>query len=342
MKRYSHLYEKIIRFDNLYQAAQKAFRGKKDKERVALFYFHLETELFQLEEELQEGTYQLSPYRTFTIYEPKERQIRAADFRDRVLHHAICNVMEPIWDRTLIKDTYACREAKGTHRAIQRSQWFCQRYPYFFKCDVKKYFDSIDHDVLKRVLRKKIKDKSLLALLDQIIEHPLPSSSIPSKGLPIGNLTSQHFANLYLGELDQHLKSGLGVKAYLRYMDDMVCFAKSKGELDQRKEEIETFLEKRLKLELKPKASLLAPTHEGLPFLGVRIFPGVIRLQRQRWIRFQRQLSKRESALLAGQISEKRFLDSVNGLIEQVRWADTLRLRQNFLKDRIAFNSEPI
>ena len=334
MKRYSGLYNQIIPFNNLYLASQKAFRGKKDKERVSLFYFHLETELLKLERELKNETYQLSPYRLFTIYEPKERQICAADFRDRVVHHAICNVMEPIWDKTLISDTYACRKNKGTHRAIHRVQEFSKRYPYFFKCDIRKYFDSIDHGVLHQILRKKIKDPQLLNLLDQIIETPV-SPLLPSgKGLPIGNLTSQYFANLYLGELDQCMKSGFSLKVYVRYMDDIICFGYTKSELDERKEQIETFLKERLFLKLKDKMTLIAPVSEGIPYLGVRIFRGMIRLQRERWLRFQRKFRVREQAFLQGDLEEDCFINSMNGLMEQTRWADSLRARQHFLKDQ--------
>ncbi|MGK5092739.1 reverse transcriptase domain-containing protein [Deltaproteobacteria bacterium TL4] len=338
MKRYRGLFERVVCFENLFKAAHRAFAGKKDNERVARFYFHLETELLSLEQELKEGTYQMAPYRKFKVYEPKERQICAADFRDRVVHHAICQVLEPIWDRTLIFDTYACRKDKGTHQAIQRAQEFCRKYPFYFKCDIRKYFESIDHECLKRILRKKIKDVPLLNLLDQIIDDS-GNESPPGKGVPIGNLTSQHFANLYLGELDQLLKSGSGVKGYLRYMDDLLCFGNSKGELDERKTQIEAFLQYPLKLELKTKASRLAPVSEGIPFLGVRIFPATIRLQRERWIRFQRKLKQREKELTHGLLEEDQFLHSVRGLIEQARWGDTLRLRQGFFKNRIVFQT---
>jgi retron-type reverse transcriptase len=201
MKRYGHLFEQVVTFENLCLAAEKAFRGKKDKQRVATFYFHQETEVLRLQEELCSGTYQMRPYRVFEVREPKPRKICAADFRDRVVHHAICNVLDPIFEASSIYDTYACRRDKGSYAAVRRAHEFARRGRYYLKCDVRKYFESVDHAVLKALLRRKIKDETLLALLDRIIDHPIPDA-VPGKGIPIGNLTSQYFANLYLGELD--------------------------------------------------------------------------------------------------------------------------------------------
>jgi len=221
MKRYGHLFEQVTTFANLLLATKKAAQGKKTQQRVAYFLFHLETELFQIQDELQKGYWQPSPYRIFEIHEPKPRRISATDFRDRVVHHAICNILEPIFDQWLIYDTWACRPVKGNHAAIKRAQQFSRQYPYFLKCDIRHYFQSIDHEILKQLLQKIIKDAHLQALLNQIIDHPLPDSPL-GKGLPIGNLTSQHFANLYLGKLDHELKDKQAIKGYLRYMDDML------------------------------------------------------------------------------------------------------------------------
>ncbi|MGK5092414.1 RNA-directed DNA polymerase, partial [Deltaproteobacteria bacterium TL4] len=170
----------------------------------------------------------------------------------------------------------------------------------------------------------------LLKLLDKIIDHPLPASASQGKGVPIGNLTSQHFANLYLSEADQFIKSELSVKGYVRYMDDLLCFAKSKAQLQELHFELQQFLTERLALTLKPKATRLAPVSEGIDYLGVRIFRGTIRLQKQRWRRFEQKLREREHQWRQGALSEEHFFQSVNGLQESLKWANTFHLRQKF------------
>ncbi len=328
MKRYGHLFEKITTFDNLLLAAKKAARSKMDKPRVALFQFYLETALFQLQDELQSGEWQPSDYRIFEIREPKPRRISATDFRDRVVHHAICNILEPIFDRRAIYDTWACRPGKGSHAAIKRAQHFAQQYPYFLKCDIRRYFESIDHQILKQLLQRIFKDAQLLNVLNQIIDYPLPGSP-PNKGLPIGNLTSQHFANLYLGELDHALKEKQGVKAYLRYMDDMLLFGHNKNELRQTLQYLETFINKHLALTLKPSATILAPVSEGVPFLGFRIYPKLIRLNPQSLRRFRKKIRALEHAYQCDKIDMAKLSASVQSMIAHMRHANTRRLQQS-------------
>lgn len=200
MKRVGLLFERVVAFENLLYATRQAARGKTSQLRVAHFLFHQEKECLRLQTELKQGIWLPSGFRVFEIREPKPRRISAADFQDRVVHHALCNILEPVFERRLIFDTWACRRGKGSHLAVKRAQVFSQRFPYFLKCDIRRYFDNVDHAILKRLLRRLIKDQAVLNLLDRIIDHPLPGAS-PGKGLPIGNLTSQHFANLYLGEL---------------------------------------------------------------------------------------------------------------------------------------------
>ena len=219
MKRHGDLFEKVVGTKNLYLAVKKSFRGKKFKHTAAPFYFNLENEILKMQREIIEGNYNPSAYKIFTIYEPKERRICCAKFYDRVVHHAIINIIGPILDRRLIHETYACREGKGTHAALKKSQQLAQKYKYYLKCDIEKCFESIDHLVLKKLLRKIIKDKRLLQLLDKIITHQPPYTQ-EGKGLPIGNLTSQNFANTYLGEIDLFIKHRLRCRGYIRYMDD--------------------------------------------------------------------------------------------------------------------------
>ena len=331
MKRQAGLFERIITFRNLLQAARQAARGKREKLAVAYFEFHLERELLTLQEELQTLNYRPGSFFTFEICDPKRRAICAAPFRDRVVHHAICNVLEPVFERRLIFDTYACRPRKGAHAAIGRAQQFARQYRYFLKCDVRHYFERVDHTVLKALLARLFKDVPLLTLLHRIIDQAPPGAEA-GKGLPIGNLTSQHFANLYLGELDHYLKDRLPVKGYLRYMDDLLLFADDKPTLHPWLAAIGQFLQQNLRLELKEKATLLAPVTEGLPFLGLRIYPGVLRLNPRTLRRFRRQVRGRERAYRAGRLDLEKLTQSVASLYAHVAHADTLPLRRRLLQ----------
>ena len=240
MKTYNRLFNRICSFENLLLAARKAQDGKRFQEEVARFNFHLERELYRLQEELQTRIYRPGPYHEFHIYEPKLRKISAAPYRDRVVHHALCNVIEPIFDRTFIFDSYACRKGKGTHKAVNRFTEFCRKSEYVLKCDIKKYFPSIDHGILKTRFRKKIRDADVLWLMDLIVDFSNPQEglldeqdtardrpppygsgdilgtvrdgfSLPDeagtvrrRGIPIGNLTSQFYANIYLNGFDHY------------------------------------------------------------------------------------------------------------------------------------------
>ena len=331
MKRHGFLFERIIAFENLLMAARQAASSKKDRVQVAHFLFHLETELIDLQNELQAETWRPGPFRVFEIREPKPRRISAADFRDRVLHHAICNVIGPIFEKRAIYDSWACRTGKGSHGAVLRAQEFARRHRYFLKCDIRRYFESVDHAILKRLLRRIFKDRQLLSLLDRIIDHA-PPGSMPGKGVPIGNLTSQHFANLYLGELDHEMKDRRRAGAYMRYMDDMLLFANDKQELHRHLLYLDDFARNRLALSLKVGATVIAPVCDGVPFLGFRVFPNLIRLQRKSLTRFRRRLRSRESAYLRGGLDIEDLMCSVQSMIAHMNHADTLRLRRSLLR----------
>jgi RNA-directed DNA polymerase len=333
MKRYGGLFARVVAFDNLLLAARKAQRGKQHRSSVARFLFRLEPEFLTLQDELRAGTYRMRPYRTFTIYEPKQRQICAADFRDRVVQHAICHVLDPVFEAGFIYDTYACRRSKGTHAAVRRAQRFSRRFASVLKGDVRKYYQSIDHPVLKTLLRRTLKDKALLALLDRIIEHPIPAGT-PGKGLPIGNLTSQYFANLYLGALDHLVKDRLGLRGYVRYMDDFLIFAADKPRLHDTLATVRTFLHTALRLGLKEQAVRLAPVTQGIPFLGCRIFPRLIRLNSRTWARVRRRIRGLEAAYRRGLIDEATLVRSVTSMLGHIRHADTLAARRRFLTGR--------
>lgn len=330
MKRHGNLFEEIVSFENLFLASRMAFRGKKDRERVAEFYFNLENELLCLREELLGKTYRPLPLRIFCIYEPKEREIGASDFRDRVVHHAICNKIESLLDRTFIYHNYACREGKGTHRAILQAQAFSRKYPYFLKCDISKYFASIDHEVLKKMLGGKFKDPDLLWLLYLIVDSPGQESDpeFLQKGLPIGSLTSQLFANMYLDRLDHYIKDVLGVKAYLRYMDDFIIFADDKVELHLLHAKIKAFLGNELRLEMKEKETVITPVTEGIPFLGFRVFPGLIRLKRENKKRTLRKMKSKARDFDLGIVDEDKYCQSLMSSTEHLKTGDTYRLRK--------------
>ena len=334
MKRQAGLFARITPFANLLLAARKAAQGKRDKPSVARFEFHLEQELLLLQQELHQLSYQPGHFFTFEIRDPKRRRICAAPYRDRVVHHALCNVLEPVFERRLIFDTYACRPGKGTHAAIDRAQQFARRYRYFLKCDIRKYFQTINHATLQTLLARLFKDPPLLTLLNRIIEHAPPDAA-PGRGLPIGNLTSQHFANLYLGELDHYLKDRRRIKGYLRYMDDVLLFADDKPSLHLGLADIRCFLQDHLQLALKEQATLVAPVTEGIPFLGLRIYPGVIRLNQRTLHRFRRQVRAREQAYRAGCLSLEDLSHTVASLFAHVAHADTLHLRQNIVQDSL-------
>ena len=336
MKRHGFLFDRIVAFDNLTEAARKAFRGQKDRPAVARMYFHQETELWQLQEELVSGAYRPRPYHVFEIREPKRREICAADIRDRVVHHAICNLLGPIFESRMISDTFACRPGKGTHAAVRRAQAMAQHHRYFLQCDVRKYFSSISHEVLKAMLRRQIKDARVVELLDLIIDHPLPAATGPGRGLPIGNLTSQYFANLYLGELDHFVKERLRVGGYLRYMDDFILFGSDKRSLRERLQTVREFVTGELRLELKEEATIIAPVGQGASFLGFRVFPQLVKLSGEKWRRFRHRVRKLEEDFSAGLISEDELARSVGSMLGHIRHADTLAARRNFFDPSVS------
>ncbi len=334
MKRQGNLLQDIVRFDNLLLAFRKAARGKRDQPEVARFEFHLEQALLYLQEQLLSGQYRPGEYYIFEVRDPKPRRICAAPFRDRVAFHAICNVLEPVFERRFIFDSWACRKGKGSHAAIKRAQFFSRRYRYLIQGDVRKYFDSIDHMVLKGLLRRIIKDRPLLLLLDRIIGHSPPDLS-QGKGVPIGNLTSQYFANLYLDQLDHYIKERLRIRGYVRYMDDMLLFANDKSTLHRGLAEMKCFLESRLCLYLKNENVQPTPVTEGITFLGFRIFPAMIRLDGRTLRRFRRSFRYREQQYQEGRIDINQLNGSVAAMFAHLGHGDTFRLRKGLARDSV-------
>jgi RNA-directed DNA polymerase len=352
MKTYKNLYPKVWAFDNLYLAYRQARKGKRGKSPAATFEFKLEENLFQLQQELADQTYTPGPYHSFYIRETKHRLISAAPFRDRVVHHALCQVIEPLFERRFIHDSYANREGKGTHRALDRCTCFARRYAYVLPCDVRQFFPSIDHAVLRRVLGRVIADPDVMWLVDRILASGIgvlseeyemayfPGDDLLAacrpRGLPIGNLTSQFWANCYLNELDHFVKRELKCKgrspAYLRYVDDFLLFADDKPTLWRRREEIIVFLQT-LRLTIHENQAQPRPVSEGIPFLGFIVFPAHRRLKQRKGIAFRQRLKLLVARYAAGEIEYQQLAASVQGWVNHVRYGDTWGLRRATLKD---------
>ncbi len=340
MKRLNNLWQQVVTFDNLLLAHRKARLGKQRKYSVAKFTLNLESELFNLQQQLLNGSYQPGKYRLFTIYERKPRTIAAAPFRDRVIHHALINIIEPLLDKRFIYDSYACRQQKGVHKAIARYQNWARRYRYALKMDILQYFPSIDHILLKEKLRQCIKDTNVLLLFDKIIDSAPPVNLPPTwyagddlftpieryTGIPIGNLTSQFLANLYLDGFDHYIKEQLQIKAYLRYVDDFVVLDDSKERLHKTQELIQKFLAAE-RLRLHPRKVHVVPTNNGVDILGYVIFPHKKLLRNDNGHRFNRKLRRYGKLSVAGERYWLDFKPNIQSWVGHAQHADTYGLR---------------
>jgi len=349
MKRHGNLFDSIASFQNLLLAAERAYRGKRRRRIPADFQYHLERNLFQLEDELRSASYQPGPYRAFWIFDPKKRLISAAPYRDRVVHHALCRVIEPLFDRTFIADSFANRIGKGTHRALNRATEFCRRWPYVLKCDVEKFFPSVDHQVLIELVARKIKCSRTLGLVERIVSasnpqepvmHYFPGDDLFTpherrRGIPIGNLTSQFLANVMLNPLDHYLKEELRRPAYVRFADDFLLFGSDKRELADDLVAIRRFLTP-YRLRLHPRKCVVLPVRVGVPFLGWRVFPDHRRLRRTTGVRFQRGLQELAAAYADGEVTLAQVKASIMSWIGHLKHGDTWGLRGRLL-DATAF-----
>ncbi len=305
-KSFNNLVPRVYDFHNLLTAFYRARAGKRKRKDIAQFEFNLEKNLIKLSEELKNKTYQPGKYKNFYLTDQKRRLITAAPFRDRVVHHALLQVIEPIFERMFIYDSYGCRIGKGQHRACDRYQRFARYNKYVLRCDIQKFYPSVDHKILLQIINRWIKDKYIMWLIEKILESGkdiLKDEYIPvwfpgdelftpferAKGLPIGNLTSQFFGNIYLNELDHFVKEKLRVRCYVRYMDDFALFDNSKHRLQEYKKEIVKFLYK-LRLTLNPKRQFVFPVDTGVDFLGYRIFPTHRLVRKSTVYRYTRRL----------------------------------------------------
>ncbi|MEO1299129.1 MAG: RNA-directed DNA polymerase [Cyanobacteria bacterium J06636_16] len=349
MKRHGNLWPAIIDFENLLKAARQAQQGKRFRANVLEFNYALEQELFTLQAELKAHTYQPGAYRTFEIRDPKPRMISAAPYRERVVHHALCNIIMPLLEQTLIKDTYANRIGYGTHRALQRFTSFARRYRYCLQGDIQKYFPSIDHEILKALIRKRIKCPDTLWLIDTIIDasneqEPVieyfPGDDLLTplqrrKGLPIGNLTSQFFANLYLSPFDHFVKRQLKLKHYLRYVDDFAAFGDDRQELAEARRAMEDYLAT-LRLKMHPVKSQLFDTLHGANFVGFRVLPDRIRVRNDNLRRARRRMRQLQREYEVGKITLKPLVQRLQSWEAHLLHGDTYRLRRRVF-DRYVF-----
>ena len=326
MKRAGNLYSKIADMENLRLAYIKARRGKEGKPDVYSYGKNVEKKLLSIREVLITGKIKPGEYHFFTIYEPKERLICAASFGDRVLHHAIINICHPYFERYQIHDSYATRIEKGQYAALERAKVFQEKYLWFCKLDIRKYFDSIDHALLLKLLAKRFKDKQLLSLF-AIIIHSYQTA--PGNGLPIGNLTSQYFANFFLAHADHYIKEIIKVPAYVRYMDDMVFWSHNHDELIEWRNNFISFLNNELQLVVKPDC--INHTSKGLPFLGYVLSGKRVRLNKHSKQRFLTKITYYNQLLRKGLWDQRVFANHVLPLVAFTRYASAHNLRAKHL-----------
>ncbi|MBI5872129.1 group II intron reverse transcriptase domain-containing protein [archaeon] len=341
METYTKLYQKVCSEENIELAWKKARKRKTLKHYVIEFEKNLKSNLAILRTELLLHAYRPRPLETFILRDPKTRKISVSEFRDRIVHHAICNVIEPIFEKKFIYDSYANRKGKGTLAALNRLKVFMKKVTrngtlinkynnrdikgFFLKGDIKHYFDTASHDKLSGIISRTIKDKELLFLIKNILKNH--NSNIEGKGMPLGNLTSQFLANVYLNELDQFVKHKLKVQHYIRYVDDFIILHNDKNKLEFYKEEINNFLEQKLSIHLSLEKSKIMPISRGIQFLGFRNFY-YHRLLKQRNIRkFYRKLTELKIGYNSGTIDYDTVYESLQGWTAFAKKADSYKLR---------------
>jgi retron-type reverse transcriptase len=334
-KIFHNIFDDIISLENLFSTWEEFKRGKRNKPDVPKFEYNLEANIFQLQQELKAKTYKHSNYNSFYIQDPKLRRIHKACVKDRVLHHAIFRILYPIFDPTFISDSYSCRIKKGTHKAVNRLQQFARKVSknntkncYILKCDVKKFFDSIDHDILISLIQKRIRNNETIWLIEEIIKS---FSISPNKGLPLGNITSQLFANIYLNELDQFIKHALKVKYYIRYCDDFVILSNNNEYLKELILTINDFLKEKLKLSLHSDKIKIRKYHQGIDFLGYVSFPYYRILRTKTKRRMFKKIQQRIKELKRGEISKESFNQTIQSYFGALKHCNSHKVIQNII-----------
>ena len=322
-----HSFEDIVNIDNLLEAWKEFIRGKRNKSDVQEFSFNLMDNIFALHDDLVNQSYKHGGYRAFNISDPKPRNIHKASIRDRLLHHAIYRILYPFFDKVFISDSYSCRINKGTHKALNRFREFSYKVSknhtrtcWILKCDIKKFFASINHKILLDILKSYTPDKLIVWLLQEIIES---FSTKPGVGLPLGNLTSQLFVNIYMNKFDQFVKHKLKAKYYIRYADDFVILSDDKNRLEKLIPPIAEFLNEKLKLQLHPNKVFIKTLASGLDFLGWVSFPDHIVL---------RTTTKRR---IIRRIKNMPMPATVNSYLGLLRHGNTNKLRSAILNKKL-------
>ena len=331
-----HRYSDIISLENFLEAWKEFVRGKRNRKDIQEFSLSLMDNILSLQEDLLNHTYNHGPYQAFNISDPKPRNIHKAEVGDRLLHHAIYRILYPLFDKTFISDSYSCRINKGTHKALGRFRDFSYvvsknntKTCWILKCDIKKFFANIDHEILIKILKEHIPDKDIIWLLEKVIgsfntppfSHPFSVSpsgggrGFGNVGLPLGNLTSQLLVNIYMNHFDQFVKHKLKVKYYIRYADDFVIFSEDKAMLEKQLTAIGDFLQEKLKLELHPDKVFIKTLSSGVDFLGWVNFPDH---------RILRTTTKRR---MFKRVREKTGRETVDSYLGMLKWGNTEKLK---------------
>jgi len=346
MRIYRDIFNQIISLENLFSAWDEFRQDKRKRIDVLEFESNLEPNIFQLSRQLKTQTYKHGSYASFYIHDPKQRNINKAIVRDRVLHHAVFKILNPIFEPTFIANSFSCRPDKGTHKGVnilakilrqlsQNNHKDC----FILKCDIKKFFASVDHQILLSIIKRKIKDEKAIWLVTEIIESfSFLKYSEPKnkRGLPIGNLTSQLFANVYLNEFDQFIKHQLKIKYYLRYTDDFVIIANNRFYLKNLIYLINDFLKDKLKLELHPNKTFISKFHQGIDFLGYILFPHHRLVRNKTKKRMLKKLEIRFADYKNNKIDELTFKQSFQSYLGVLSHADCYELSQE-LKNQFWF-----
>ena len=351
MKTHTHLFRKLCSYENLLDAFEKARKGKSKKPYVEDFEKNLNEELISLQKNLVEKTYQPHKLKKFIVRDPKTRTIHASAFRDRIVHHAVVKVLEPIFEKIFINDSFASRKTKGTHSAVERFEYFMRKVSgngrlirnaphtnaiqgYVFKADVRHYFDTINHNILLSLLRKKIKDEDVLWLVKVILDNfETPHKCV---GVPLGNYTSQFFGNVYLNELDYFVKHILKVKYYIRYVDDFVILHKRKKLLEYYKKRIAGYIEC-LQLKIHPDKSHIHALRNGITFLGYRVFYNYKLLRKRNLRIFSRKLEAQLRLYKEREITKEELEGQLQGWFGYAQWANTYKFRKKIAEKLASF-----
>ena len=324
-RRHLH-FEDIISLENLLEAWKEFIRGKRNKKDVQEFQLNLMDNILELHKDLKTQIYNHGGYKAFKINDPKPRNIHKASVRDRLLHHAIYRILYPFFDKTFISDSFSCRNNKGTHKALNRFRSFAYKVSqnhtktcWVLKCDIKKFFENINHNMLLNILNRYIPEKKIIWLLERVIRS---FSSKPDTGLPLGNLTSQLLVNIYMNEFDQFMKHKLRVRYYIRYADDFAVMSDNKDWLEQQVLKIKEFLQSKLKLELHPDKIFIKTLASGIDFLGWVHFPDH---------RVLRTTTKRR---MFKRLRETKTIEILNSYLGLIKHRNTEKIKKKIFREK--------